>query len=109
MAKCKDCGKRVIWATVDNKKVALDYEPERRYVLVKGSKNVAIERSAYKKHIETCEVAIKEKVRQETLSSDAKGVVTSMAENMNSMFNKLSKDLQVNDKALEDFLDDIPF
>lgn len=51
---CRDCGARLIWATTANdKRIPLDYEAERRFVLDSATW-VARDRNVYTCHLNTC-------------------------------------------------------
>lgn len=51
---CRDCGARVLWVGTQNgRTMALDYEPERRFVL-DAVTMVAKQRNTYVCHFETC-------------------------------------------------------
>lgn len=53
---CQYCGARLLWVDTQNaKRIALDHEPERRYVLDSGSNPmVAKQRNVYTCHFDTC-------------------------------------------------------
>lgn len=53
---CRSCGKAIIWvATSTGKKMPLDAEPERRFVLESGTDPmVGRIRNTYQSHFSTC-------------------------------------------------------
>jgi len=56
MAYCKSCGAKIVWGITKNgKKVPLDAESEKRYILkAGGTSNEVILRSTYMTHFVTC-------------------------------------------------------
>jgi hypothetical protein len=58
---CRSCGKPVLWvATANGKRMPLDAEPERRFVLEAGTAPmVARIRNTYASHFSTCRDADK--------------------------------------------------
>lgn len=53
---CKKCGARLLWVSTQNdKRMPLDHEPERRFVLDSGkAPMVGRLRNTYTCHLETC-------------------------------------------------------
>lgn len=53
---CRDCGERIIWVETDNgRRMALDHEPIRRYVISAGESPIkARQRNTYDCHFDTC-------------------------------------------------------
>lgn len=53
---CRSCGKRVLWVeTQSGKKMPLDYEPERRFVVEAGTDPIRARlRNTYVSHFSTC-------------------------------------------------------
>jgi len=53
-ANCTHCGQRVLWVgTQNDKRIALDYDAERRFVIDSGTM-IARVRNTYTCHFETC-------------------------------------------------------
>lgn len=51
---CTHCGARILWVSTQNgKRMPLDNEPERRYV-IDGATMTAKQRNAYVCHFDTC-------------------------------------------------------
>ena len=52
--QCKSCNAHVLWVTTDSgKKMPLDFEPERRFV-IDSATMVARQRNTYVSHFATC-------------------------------------------------------
>lgn len=52
---CKSCGAHILWVTTSSgKKMPLDFEPERRFVIDAGEGMRATLRNTYVSHFATC-------------------------------------------------------
>jgi hypothetical protein len=55
---CRDCGARILWvATQNDKRMPLDYEPDRRFVIDAASAPGGMRarlRNTYTCHLDTC-------------------------------------------------------
>jgi hypothetical protein len=56
IGECRACGARILWVSTPNdKRMPLDHEPERRFVIDAGKNPMqARQRNVYTCHLDTC-------------------------------------------------------